>query len=68
MKHRKIVLSLVFLLLIAFCICSCESMGYTGRDYAVNTLIEYECPHDSSYSSASERVETDEYGRVLFKY
>ena len=68
MKQRSFGIFLLGLLLIALYICGCESMGYTGSDYAANTLIQYECPHDSSYSSASERVETDEYGRVLFKY
>lgn len=68
MKLKKIITLLVSLLMIALHICSCEPNGYTGDDQAALTLIRYECPYTSSYFGFSERVETDAYGRVLFKY
>lgn len=68
MKLRKMIAFSLSLLTICFCICSCEQMGYQGDDLAAYTLVQYQCPTQSSGFSYSEIVEQDAYGRTLFKF
>lgn len=57
-----------FLAILCTLLVGCEQMGYKGDDLAAYTLVQYQCPTQSSGFSYSEIVEQDEYGRTLFKF
>ena len=57
-----------FLAILCTLLVGCEPMGYKGDDLAAYTLVQYQCPTQSSGFSYSEIVEQDEYGRTLFKF
>lgn len=58
----------IFLFTLCILFTGCEPSGYQNDDLAAFTLIQYECPYESSYFSYSEIVEQDDYGRTLFKF
>ena len=68
MKYRNMIVSVIIIFVMIIQLCSCEPYGYTGDDCPVSTLVQYDCPITNTYWGYSERVEVDEYGRVLFKY
>lgn len=68
MRFYKISMIILSLTIVFLTFSGCEPNGYVGDDHAVLTLIHSECPYTTNHFGYSERVETDEHGRILFKY